>query len=83
MSRNHVHSQGRVTNDLQRLSEEQLLELYGIEIYDDGMVYDPAEDKWFDDLIEWAKYIDDLENEENYGSFSKIGGKQGFDDDNY
>lgn len=82
MSRHNVsHTQSRVLNDVRTLSRQELIDLYGIEIAEDGTVFDPTENQKFKSLTEWASFIDERDDENNYGSFSKIGGKQYFDDE--
>ena len=81
MSRHVSHSHTRVLNDVRTLPNEELATLYGIEINEDGTVYDPTENRTFDDLNDWATYIDEQEDDDNYSSFNKIGGKHSFDDD--
>lgn len=70
-----------VFNDIRRLSVEELQELYGIEIEADGKVFDPTVTKTFPTLEQWAIWLADQEQEDNYGKFTKIGGKHLFDDE--
>ena len=72
-----------VLNDVRLLPVEEIVSLYGIEVAEDGTVFDPTENQKFANLNEWAMYIAERENEDNYGSFSKIGGRHGFDDEDY
>lgn len=82
MSRYHCSSTPtQVLHDIQIYSSEQLIELYGIEINEDGTVFDPAENKTFATIIEWATWIDEQEADDNYGTLVKLGGKVRFDDD--
>lgn len=83
MSKQHVsHTPSSVLNDVRTLSTEELVNLYGIEIsMDDGTVFDPTENRRFDNLTEWAIYVVEQDDENNYGSFDKFGGKFGFIED--
>lgn len=82
MSKHHVSlTQSRVLNDVRTLPPQELTELYGIEISDDGSVFDPTENRRFEDVAEWAQYIASQDDDDNYSSFSKIGGRHAFDDE--
>jgi hypothetical protein len=83
MSKYHVpHARGVMMNEIFRLSYGELEDLYGIEIDEDTLgVFDPTENKHFPSLEEWAKYLDDIEADDNYSKFTKIGSRQPFDDD--
>ncbi|TFG94101.1 hypothetical protein E4H12_15805 [Candidatus Thorarchaeota archaeon] len=84
MSRHHISlTQARVLTDVQTLPTEEITNLYGIEVSDDGTVYDPTENLKFPDLDEWATHIAEQDDEDNYSSFSKIGGKHAFDDESF
>lgn len=67
--------------DVFKLSRDELYELYGVELRDDGSVYDPIEDKLFTSLTTWKQYADDQEEDDHYRSFQKIGGRYAYDDD--
>lgn len=85
MSKSHTHALCRVMHDVQTMSIEELEEQYGIEVdRDDGTVWDPCEYKSFDDIHEWATYMQQLEQEDDVvstPSFVKTGGKHRYDDD--
>jgi len=82
MSKHHVSdTHSRVLNDVRRLSHEQLVELYGIDIDNDGSVFDPTENQQFDTLEDWARFISERDSDDNYGSFVKRGGKHRYDDE--
>lgn len=82
MSKHHVSDlQTRVLNDVHRLSPEELADLYGIDIAEDGVVFDPTENQRFDTLEAWADFIARQENDDNYGAFIKRNGKSRFDDE--
>lgn len=74
-------SKHQVFNDIIRLSVEELQELYGIEIHSNGRVHDLTEMRYFDTLEDWADFIAIQEQEDNYGKFTKIGGRHAFDDE--
>jgi hypothetical protein len=44
-----------LVEEIQQLSLHDAFELHGIEIYDDGAVYDSIEDIEYDSLLEWAE----------------------------
>lgn len=73
--------QAKVYHDINTLSAEELTDLYGIEISNDETVWDPCEMKEFKTLEEWAAYMVEQEEEDNYSSFTKIGGRGRFDDE--
>ena len=82
MSKHHVsHSKDRYLRDVKAMSKEELINLYGIDIEDDGRVFDSTENRYFDSLTAWAIYMAEQENDDMYGSFTKIGHKGRFDDD--
>lgn len=83
MSKHQVQPQTNVLHDIECMSDEELQDKYGIEIYEDGVVYDPFEEAEFDDITEWANYTADLEEDDNYAQPIKINGKQRFDDDRF
>jgi hypothetical protein len=76
-----IHSQSRVLKDVAALPPQDLIQLYGIEIAEDGTVYDPTENQKFKSLAEWAEFVAVTDDENNYGSFNKIGGRHAFDDE--
>ena len=65
--------------EVNRLSPEELMEVYGIELdpmlqkYNQGFVYDTLYDKFFKTVREWAvftvdqEHADDVEDDEDYG----------------
>lgn len=69
----------RLINEVSKLSSDELMDTYGIEIYQDGKVYDTVEEIVFDSIGEWAKMT--VENDE---PMYMTGNKRGkFDDDDY
>lgn len=81
MSKHYNSHSSRVMVDIHTLEVDELQDLYGIEINEDGTVYDLTEFKEFETLADWANYIVAIEEEENYGTVLKIGGKLLFDDE--
>ena len=81
MNKHFVSTKSKVLNDIVRMSKDQLIDLYGISFEENGSIYDPTEMKTFSSLREWANYIAEIEEEENYGSFQKRQNKHGFDDE--
>jgi hypothetical protein len=71
------------TSDIFKLSQNELYDLFGVELQEDGSVYDPIEDKTFATLAVWKSYADDQEQDDHYGSFQKFGGKYAYDDYEY
>ncbi len=65
-----------------KLSAEELLDLYGIELREDKTVYDPVEDRVFKNIVAWDTFIKQQENDGNYGGTEKFGGgKYAYDDE--
>lgn len=59
MSRHHyAHAQEASTllYDIDHSNPEELMHLYGIEIYEDGTVFDPVENRKFNTVYEWAEW---------------------------
>lgn len=69
-------------HDIKVLTEEQLCEKYGIDIYNEkygtDMVWDSVEGMGFNSLIDWAHYY--IEVNEDSIEVSKIGKKQNWDE---
>ena len=81
MSKHGVgHAHTSVVFDIQTKTIEEIQDLYGIQIDDDGVVYDPCEMEEFESLTAWAAYMDVEANQDAQG-FEKRGGKQYYDDD--
>lgn len=83
MSKHHVpHTRGVMMSEVFRLSQEDLVDMYGIEIDPETLeVFDPTENRHFANVEEWAKYLDEMDADDNRGAFIKIGGRQPFDDE--
>ena len=64
----------RIYIDIQTLSPAELEATHGIEIDEDGTVWDELEGMEFATLREWADYCVEREEEEHH-SFVKLGGK--------
>lgn len=69
-----------VMNDIRTLNADELEDLYAIEIYEDGTVWDLTEGRMFDDLHDWALFTESLEDEDNFAHASRIGSKARWDD---
>lgn len=68
----------RTLNDFKRLPKAEAETLYGIELQEDGSVFDPAFDRNFENLTAWAEFsaeYDEMEYTEDFGH-----GKQDYDD---
>jgi len=58
-----------VVNEVNRLPEEEVKSLYGIEIFEDGRVFDQTYNKIFGTVGEWAQFNveqDDVQYEEHF-----------------
>lgn len=78
-----MHAACRIVHDIQTMTTDELEEQYGIEVdKDDGTVWDPCEYKSFDDIHEWAAFMQEMEEEDaaSAASFVKTG-KHRYDDD--
>lgn len=51
-----VHVKLSPLHDINVLTNDQLQHQYGIDIQENGSVWDPIEYKRFDSIIEWARY---------------------------
>lgn len=81
MSKHHVHAHHGVMHDVQFMEIEDLEQQYDIEVYEDGTVWDRCEDRTFDSLDAWARFIQDLEAEDDDDTFVVKTGKRRYDDD--
>lgn len=82
MSHKHYAPQVRgVMHDIQVMSYDEIQDYYGIEIDNDGSIWDPLEGKSFKDIHEWATFAAEQEEDVKYDNFTKIGGKRYYDDD--
>lgn len=81
MTHKHYHTnQSSVVHAIKTLPIFEIVQQYGIEIEDNGHIWDVVEQRRFTTLEDWAVYMDELNNDELYDNFSKIGSKQLFDD---
>lgn len=58
-----------VVGEVNKLSEEEVRSLYGIDLLEDGKVFDPMYDQVFPSVGEWAEFNveqDDIEYEERF-----------------
>lgn len=68
--------------NLYKMSADELLDEFGIELRADKTVYDPVEDKVFRNVAAWKMYVDQQETSE-YGNFDKYAREHGYDDYDY
>lgn len=59
----------RLVNYAKKASADEMMEDYGVEIIENGKVFDTVEEKTFQTIIEWAESVvgNDDETEYNYG----------------
>lgn len=69
------------TINVLKLSVEELQETFGIEVDEDGTVYDPVEDRSFATIIAWKYFTDQQEQDEMRGGKEYFGGRYGYDDE--
>lgn len=70
-----------VTRAIIHMSIEEIAEHYGIEIAEDGRVYDPMDNRRFDSVTEWALYMDEVEQQAEYAAGYHGNTRYAFDDD--
>ena len=81
MSRHHHTISSEISHilyELQNMSKEEAQTVYGIKLQEDGTVYDPTYDKYFESLGDWAEFNaeqDEMEYGEQFGH-----GKQTYSD---
>lgn len=68
----HHHEVVRLVKWAKQASEEELMDDYGIELYEDGSVYDTVEDITFDTLNDWAETVIDSDDDYDVRSNNKI-----------
>jgi len=74
----HAHEVTHVVNDVKNLSRDEVERIYGIEIKEDGSVFDPTYNRSFISIGEWADFSfeqDEMDYTEGFGH-----GKQTYDD---
>lgn len=64
-----------------KMSKDELLDVYGIELNADGTVFDPVENKTFKNLGAWKLHADQQEKEDMRGGVDKLGGRYAYDDE--
>lgn len=73
MSRNHhvhAHEVAHVVNDVSSLPREEAERIYGIEINENGSVFDPTYNRTFISVGEWAEFSfeqDEMDYTEDFG----------------
>lgn len=81
LSKHHSNVGYQILHDVQTMTSDVLEEQYGIEIDpDDGTVWDPCEYKSFDDIHEWATFMQEIEDGAKAPSSSKISKYRYIDD---
>jgi hypothetical protein len=65
MKRNN-HEVNRLVNYAKKATPEELMDDYGIEILENGKIYDPVEDMTFNNLAEWAEDVVSYDIEDDY-----------------
>lgn len=80
--KHHSSDVTRIANEVLAMDEDEMYDVYGIVLNEDGSVYDETEDVTFDTLTEWAVFV--VEGEQtSYGNVEKIGRRRRFDDDDF
>ena len=68
-----AHEVANVLHEIKDLSEEEIYEVYGINVTEAG-VFDPLYNKRFASVSEWAKFSveqDDMQSEEHFHHYDK------------
>lgn len=82
MSKYHnSHAPESVVRVIQTMSIEEIEQEYGIEIDEDGSVWDGCEGRSFSSLAEWALFMDECEDAAVEAAMCKGNVRYGFDDD--
>lgn len=82
MSKYHnPRSPESVVRVIQTMSTEEIEQEYGVEIDDDGSVWDACEGRSFGSLAEWALFMDECEDAAFEAVMCKGNVRYGFDDD--
>lgn len=82
MSNRYVHAYSRVMHDIQSMSTEELEQSYGIDIAEDGSVWDVCEMKTYETITMWATAMNELEREDAaYVPASSRSSKSRYQDD--
>lgn len=85
MGKHHMsHTTCTVMQDILTMNYDELEETYDIDIDDEnGTVWDHQERRQFNDLHQWAQFVQDQNADDNYATVSRIGGKHRFDDERW
>lgn len=82
MSKYHVsHSQESVMRVIQTMDKVDIEQHFGIEIDEDGSVWDGCEGRTFATLAEWALFMDECEDAAYDAAMYKGNTKYAYDDD--
>ena len=82
MSKYHVsHSPESVVRAIQTMANDEIEQHFGIEISEDGSVWDACEHRTFDTVNMWALFMDECEEAAFEASMCKGTVRYGFDDD--
>lgn len=82
MSKYHnSHALESVVRVIQTMSTDEIEREYGIEIDEDGSVWDACEGRSFGSLAEWALFMDECEEAAFEAAMCKGNVRYGFDDD--
>lgn len=82
MSKYHVsHSPESVVRAIQTMNVEEIEQQFGIEVDDNGSVWDACEGRSFATLSEWALYMDECEEQAFEAAMCRGNVRYGFDDD--
>lgn len=80
MNTHHVKSDTGPLHDIKILSKNQLTDQYGIEFIENSkQVWDPVENKIFNDLMEWATYV--VEQDDSFDTFFTKATKGSWEDE--
>lgn len=63
-----------------KLSKDDLYDMYGIELNDDGSVFDPVENKSFVSMSAWQYFVKQQENDNMYGGMEKTNSRYVYDE---
>lgn len=82
MSKYHnPHQPESVVRVIQTMNTEEIEQEYGVELDDDGSVWDVCEGRPFGSLAEWALFMDECESAAVEAASCKGNVRYGFDDD--
>lgn len=82
MSKYHVsHSPQSVVRVIKTMTLEEIEAQYGVQIDEDGSVWDPLDMREFHTVTEWALYMDEVNEQEMEASMYKGHSRYAFDDE--